>query len=62
MCFEIFSLFSFSLVLSRMDVEGLEDDDDTELAMVLVVMTALGLPFIMVELEFSGLKVYTGEW
>ena len=45
-----------------MDVEGLDDDDDAELAMVLDVATTLGLPFIMVELEFSSLKVYTGEW
>ena len=62
MSFEILSLFSFSLVLSRMDIEGLEDDDDAELAMVLVVALACGLLFIMVELEFSSLKVYMGEW
>ena len=52
MSFEILRLFSFSLFSSGMDFEGLEDDNDAELAVIFVIVLAFELLFIMVMVNF----------
>ena len=60
MSFKIFGLFSFSLFSPGIDFDGLEDDNDEGMFMVLVVALPFELLFIMVTIDICSLKVYTG--
>ena len=59
MSFEILGLVSFSLSSPGIEFEGLEDDNDAEMFLVLVVVLPFVILFIMVVIDNCSLKVYT---